>query len=53
MADRLDFVDDLRHSLGYTIIEASEPFKDAAGTISLSETSAHEFHRLLRNVHWR
>ncbi len=42
LVERLDFVDDLRHSLGYTIIEAPEPFKDAVGTISLSETSDHE-----------
>lgn len=42
IVERLDFVDDTNRSLGYTIIEAPEPFKDAIGAITLGELSKNQ-----------
>lgn len=41
-SSRLDFVDEQKHSIGYAIIEAPEPFKDATMIITVNKLSGNQ-----------
>ena len=40
--ERLDFVDDIKHSIGYTVTEGPDLFKNATGIITISALSQNK-----------